>query len=114
MRGLSFTNVLARTGSVPVRTCELAGFEAVAEMDPDLVEWNYGDSEGGCTLRKSERSATAELLPATAAQEGNRQLRPLLADPHRVVSRIRAVPGNVLLFSSGHFIQGLANALDWT
>ena len=26
------------------RTCELAGFGAVAELDPDLVEWNYGQS----------------------------------------------------------------------
>ena len=31
------------------RTCELAGFGAVAEIDPDLVEWNYGDYEGRYT-----------------------------------------------------------------
>src|SRR3954470_16063502 len=31
------------------RTCELAGFGAVAEDDPDLVEWNYGAYEGKTT-----------------------------------------------------------------
>lgn len=29
-----------------VRTCELAGFGAVAEIDCDLVEWYYGEYEG--------------------------------------------------------------------
>jgi probable phosphoglycerate mutase len=29
-----------------VRTCELAGFGAVAEADPNLVEWKYGEYEG--------------------------------------------------------------------
>ena len=42
-----FTSPLQRA----VRTCELAGFGAVAEVDPDLVEWNYGEYE---TLRDSE------------------------------------------------------------
>ena len=42
-----FTSPLQRAA----RTCELAGFGAVAELDPDLVEWNYGEYE---TLRDSE------------------------------------------------------------
>jgi probable phosphoglycerate mutase len=29
-----------------LRACELAGFGAFAEVDGDLVEWNYGDYEG--------------------------------------------------------------------
>ena len=28
------------------RTCELSGYGSVAEVDLDLVEWNYGDYEG--------------------------------------------------------------------
>src|SRR5437762_1108194 len=28
------------------RTCELAGFGAGAVVDPDLVEWNYGEYDG--------------------------------------------------------------------
>src|SRR5262249_43311161 len=37
-----FTSPLQRAK----RTCELAGFAANAEIDNDLVEWDYGDYEG--------------------------------------------------------------------
>ena len=35
--------------TISTRTCELAGFGAVAEIDRDLVEWNYGEYEGRLT-----------------------------------------------------------------
>ena len=37
-----FTSPLQRAR----RTCELARLEEVAEIEPDLVEWDYGDHEG--------------------------------------------------------------------
>ena len=42
-----FTSPLRRA----MRTCELAGFGPVAEIDPDLVEWDYGEYEGRTTVR---------------------------------------------------------------
>src|SRR5262245_6116904 len=51
-------------------------------------------------------SATTGSCSATAAPKGNRRLRSWRAD--RAVSRMRAVGGNVLLFSSGHFLRVLA------
>jgi probable phosphoglycerate mutase len=87
------------------RTCALAGFGAVAEVDPDLVEWDYGQYEG---LRTAEiqvkhpgwllfrDGCPGGELPAQASARAD-----------RVVSRLRAVPGDVLLFSSGHFIRVL-------
>jgi broad specificity phosphatase PhoE len=32
-----------------IATCELAGFGAAAEVDPTLMEWDYGDYEGMTT-----------------------------------------------------------------
>jgi histidine phosphatase superfamily protein (branch 1) len=40
------TSPLRRAG----QTCELAGLGADAEIEPDLVEWNYGDYEGKRTV----------------------------------------------------------------
>src|SRR5262249_48534649 len=51
LAGLVFAEVLTSPLQRAVRTCELAGFGTVAQLDRDLVEWNYGDYEG---LRTSE------------------------------------------------------------
>jgi probable phosphoglycerate mutase len=88
------------------RTCELAGFGARAEVDPDLVEWDYGKYEGRTSAEIHGERPDWELFRdgcpggESAAQVGSR------AD--RVVSRVRAVRGEVLLFSSGHFLRVLA------
>src|SRR5512141_452540 len=46
LKGITFVKVFTSPLQRAARTCELAGFGAVAEVDPDLVEWNYGDYEG--------------------------------------------------------------------
>src|SRR5207344_2872306 len=51
LAGLAFAKVLTSPLQRAARTCELAGFGAAAEVDPDRVEWDYGDYEG---LRSTE------------------------------------------------------------
>jgi broad specificity phosphatase PhoE len=51
LRDLSFVKVYTSPLLRAARTCELAGFKAVAEVDQNLLEWDYGDYEG---LRTSE------------------------------------------------------------
>jgi broad specificity phosphatase PhoE len=46
LRGMTFAKVLTSPLQRAVRTCDLAGFGAVAKIDPDLVEWDYGQYEG--------------------------------------------------------------------
>jgi broad specificity phosphatase PhoE len=106
LRGLSFTNVFTSPLQRARRTCELAGFGAVTEIDPDLVEWNYGDYEGLHTAEIRAKRPGWELFRDGCP--GGESPAQAAARADRVVSRIRAVPGNVLLFSSGHFIRVLA------
>jgi broad specificity phosphatase PhoE len=106
LRGLSFTKVFTSPSQRARRTCELAGFGAVAELDPDLVEWNYGDYEGRRTAEIWAKRPGWELFRDGCP--GGESPAQAAARADRVVSRIRAVLGNVLLFSSGHFIRVLA------
>jgi broad specificity phosphatase PhoE len=106
LKGMRFAKVFTSPLQRASRTCELAGFGAVAETDRDLVEWNYG---------QYERLLLAEILKKRPDWQLFRDGCPGSESPQqveeradRVVQRIRAVLGNVLLFSSGHFIRVLA------
>jgi broad specificity phosphatase PhoE len=106
LKGMTFAKVFTSPLQRAARTCELAGFGAVAEVDPDLVEWDYGQYEG---LRSDEILAKRPdwqlFRDGAPGGESPAQVR---ARADRVVQRVRAVRGNVLLFSSGHFIRVFA------
>ena len=51
LKGLTFAKVFTSPLQRAVRTCELAGFGSKAEVDRDLLEWNYGQYEGKRTRR---------------------------------------------------------------
>jgi broad specificity phosphatase PhoE len=105
LKGMTFAKVFTSPLQRAARTCELAGFGAVAETDPDLVEWDYGEYEG---LRSNEilRQRPDWQLFRDGAPGGESPAQ-ISARADRVVKRLRAVPGNVLLFSSGHIIRVL-------
>jgi len=46
LQGASFERVFCSPLQRATRTCELSGYGSVAEVDRDLVEWNYDDYEG--------------------------------------------------------------------
>ncbi len=88
------------------RTCELAGFGEVAVVDPDLVEWNYGQYEG---LRTEEiRQQRPDWKLFRDGCPGGESAVDVGARADRVLARVRQVEGNTLLFSSGHFLRVLA------
>src|SRR5215813_3335470 len=105
-RGLTCARVWTSPLQRAKRTCELAGFGAVAAVDPDLVEWNYGDYEG---LRSADihakRPGWQLFRDGCPGGESPQQVE---ARADRVVSRLRGVSGDVLIFSSGHFLRMLA------
>ena len=106
LTGLVFCKVLTSPLQRATRTCELAGFGAAAEVDRNLVEWNYGDYEGLRTAQIHEKRPDWQLFRDGCPngelpnQVGRR------AD--RTISRLREIEGDVLIFSSGHFLRVLA------
>ena len=106
LKGLTFANVLTSPLQRAARTCELAGFKAVAEIEKDLVEWDYGQYEGRRTEEiRAERPDWELFRDGCPGGESPQQVS-VRAD--RVVKRVREVPGNVLIFTSGHFMRVLA------
>src|SRR5438477_407301 len=106
LSGLAFAKVLTSPLQRAVRTCELDGFGPIAEVDRDLLEWNYGDYEGRRTVEiHAERPEWQLFRDGCPGGESPSQVG---ARADRVVSRVRAIQGDVLLFSSGHFLRVLA------
>ena len=105
LRGLVFNLVLTSPLQRAKRTCQLAGFGDAAVQDDDLIEWNYGSYEGRRTAEIQQERPGWQLFRdgcpggESPADTGSR------AD--RVIARIRAASGNVLVFSSGHILRVL-------
>ena len=105
LRRISFANVWTSPSQRARRTCELAGFANVAEVDADLTEWDYGDYEGVTTPQiHTQRPGWCVFRDGAPAGESPEQVA---GRADRVIARIRAVRGNVLIFSSGHFLRVL-------
>jgi broad specificity phosphatase PhoE len=106
LKGLDFAKVFTSPLQRAARTCALAGFGEMAEVDNDLVEWNYGDYEG---LRSAEiRAKRPDWQLFRDGCPGGESPAQVMARADNVVKRVREVKADVLLFSSGHFIRMLA------
>ena len=106
LQGLSFAGVLTSPLQRAVRTCELAGFGAAAELEPDLLEWNYGAYEG--RTRADIRTERPDWQLFRDGCPGGESPDQVGARADRVARRVRAMGVDVLLFSSGHFLRVFA------
>src|SRR6202012_166994 len=62
LKRIAFSRVFTSPLRRAVRTCELAGFGDRSEIDPDLVEWNYGEYEGVRTAEIHHRHPNWQLF----------------------------------------------------
>jgi broad specificity phosphatase PhoE len=106
LTGLRFAAVLTSPLQRAARTCELAGFKTVAEVDKDLVEWDYGQYEGRRTAEIRAERPDWELFRDGCP--GGESPHEVAARADRIVKRVRKVSGDVLIFTSGHFLRVLA------
>jgi broad specificity phosphatase PhoE len=106
LKGLTFAKVFTSPLQRALRTGELAGFGSAAAVDHDLVEWNYGDYEGKTTAEIHEQRPGWEIFRDGCP--GGETAADVAVRADRVVTRLRAIDGNVLLISHSHFLRVLA------
>lgn len=106
LAGLSFTEVITSPLIRASRTCALAGFGDRAKVEPDLVEWNYGDYEGRKTVDIRKENPGWFLFDDGCP--GGESVETVGARADRVIARLRGIDGRVLVFSHGHFCRVLA------
>ena len=87
-------------------TCALAGFGAGAEVDPDLVEWDYGEYEGLTTPEIRQR-VPGWTLWENGAPGGERPSE-VGRRADRVIARALAQEGDTLCVAHGHLLRVLA------
>ena len=104
LAGTSFDLVLTSPRHRARRTAELAGF-ADAEVDDDLVEWDYGDYEGITTaeIRETVPGWTVWTHPTPGGETAEQ----VTARLDRVVARIQSAGARVLVFGHGHSLRAL-------
>jgi broad specificity phosphatase PhoE len=106
LRGLQFAKVFTSPLQRALRTCDLAGFGPLAELDHDLVEWNYGEYEGRITAEIHKERPGWRLFRDGCP--GGETAKDVADRVDRIITRVRRVNGNVLIFSSAHFLRVLA------
>jgi probable phosphoglycerate mutase len=85
------------------QTCKLAGLAAQAQIEPDLREWNYGEYEG--LTPQQIRAARPDWLIFRDGCPGGESPADIGARVDRVIARIRATPGEVVVFAHGHVLR---------
>jgi probable phosphoglycerate mutase len=103
LKGHTFARVFTSPLQRARRTCELAGFSAVATVDPDILEWNYGTYEGRTTADVHKERPDWKLFRDGCP--GGESPAEVAARADRVIARVRAIPGDVLIFAHGHILR---------
>ena len=107
LAGHQFALVLTSPLQRARRTCELAGFGAQAQLEPELMEWDYGDYEGR-TTPDIQRERPGWSLFDDGVPNGE-SIGQVAVRARSVIERVNAVEGNVALFAHGHILRILGS-----
>jgi broad specificity phosphatase PhoE len=101
LRGIRFDRVWVSPRQRAQRTYELSGVPVLAEVEPDLAEWDYGDYEGITSGDiKQDRPDWNLFLHGCPNGES---IEAVGARADRLIDRLKALPGKTALFGHGHF-----------
>jgi broad specificity phosphatase PhoE len=96
---LVLTSPLARARE----TCRLAGYGDVAQIDPNLQEWDYGDYEGRTTA-EIRKQAPGWVLWKDGVPNGE-TVDEVAGRARAVIERAASARGDVALFAHGHILR---------
>jgi len=87
-------------------TARICAYGQVAEVEPDLLEWDYGDYDGrtAADIRRERPGWT----PWTGGFPGGETLEEVAVRADRVLARVQEVEGDVALFAHGHILRVIA------
>lgn len=88
------------------RTGELAGWGEQMQRDADLVEWDYGAYDGRTTPEIQQERPGWSLFRDGCPQGETAEQVGVRAD--RLIARVRAADGDVLLFGHSHMFRVFA------
>jgi broad specificity phosphatase PhoE len=106
LAGRPFARVLTSPLIRARHTCELAGFGGVAEPEPDLMEWDYGEYEGKRTAEI--RAARPGWNAFEHGCPGGETLADVAVRANRLVGRLRSMDADALLFAHRDILRVLA------
>lgn len=104
LKKFTFEKVYSSPMQRALETCKLAGFHPT--LAPSAIEWSYGDYEGLDHQEISERNPNWDLFTQGAPNGESPEEVGTRAD--HLIETILLHPGNVALFSHGHFLRVFA------
>lgn len=105
LKGTAFARVFTSPLQRARRTAELAGFPA-AELEPDLMEWDYGEYEGKRYVEIRAGRPGWNLFRDGCPR--GESVADAGARADRLLAKLRPIDGAVLLFAHGHFLRVVA------
>ncbi len=106
LSGMAFARVFSSPLQRARTTCELAGLGDRMQIEPDLIEWNYGEYEG--LTFDQIRKTVPEWMVFTHGCPGGESPEQVAARADRLIGRIRSNEGKVALFAHGHILRVFA------
>lgn len=89
-----------------LETCMIAGYSKEAVVDADLIEWNYGEYEGVTTAKIHQTDPSWSIF--THGAPGGESVEEVKKRSDRMLAKLKAIKGEVAIFSSGHISRALA------
>jgi probable phosphoglycerate mutase len=103
LAGRPFALVLTSPLQRAHETCKLAGYGGVAQIEPDLCEWDYGAYEGR-TSAQIQESVPGWTIWTSPVPQGE-TIQQVAARASRVIERAAKAGGHVALFAHGHLLR---------